>query len=212
MKGRIYPSYSDLLREDVDVTVEKVSQEKSFGTKEGFNNGMCAGLSTIHILRQLRSKHGNTENPFKNPETFQKSSSIQNNCHDEACLIDVIEKELSLPLKEKSFKCNPTHSLEQRLKEEVIKSQQDGAKRGLLIGLDAKRFAKSGRPASGGHMLSMTIQSESGEVYCTGMDSNIFFSKGRGESACNAIAKKIAETADAYDSKKTYTYTVTIPK
>ena len=46
MKARIYPSYSDLLREDVDVTVEKVSQEKSFGTEEGFNNGMCAGLST----------------------------------------------------------------------------------------------------------------------------------------------------------------------
>jgi hypothetical protein len=230
-----FPSYADILEEDSDIKVEPVSQYQSFGNRQGFGNGICVGLSITQILRQLRLKAGETSNPFNYEEDFKNSADIQHSYSENYSgylekwrrkrLInpsyqfnhtyskDYLERELSLTNKSKAhIRDIPLDHLEQKLKKKIARTDIDRNSRGILIYASVYRNAKDGEPMPGGHVLSMTIQNINEQLYCTGMDANMFFATGKGKSGCDKIADKMATTLSAYDADTIQTYTANTAK
>jgi len=173
--------------------------------------GICGGLSVVHILSQLQSKTSFIKNPIRDYYKLKEATEIQEECDDK---LQCFKKVLLNNNSYKPYKRCDADALEHKLQKLVGKvngTEEDERSRGILITTDINRDPHSGekRNFDAGHGISMTVQKHNNQLFCTGMDSNLFFATGKGESGCNKIAKKMADTVNAYDAHNVYTVTVT---
>lgn len=183
--------YKNLMKEYDGMKIEPVSQHK-FSNREGYNGGICFGLSSMHILQQLQSTSG-PRNPFKAFYTVDDSFKFQTkNNHRETMLDRARVEHVIKPI---------DGELEDALNKTIHATAEDGIGRGtVIIGNKSNRYSTPEMKT--GHAVSMTVQKNNGKLSCTGLDPNFFFAKAGEEKGCHAIAKKLQEAAKLYDFDK----------
>ncbi|MBX3710113.1 MAG: hypothetical protein KIT56_06040 [Gammaproteobacteria bacterium] len=99
--------------------------------------------------------------------------------------------------------------LENKLRNKVQKTKNDGIDRGIYINLKINKHPINDQKivTDGTHLITITVQKQDDELFGTKLDSNLFFAVGKGRISCNKVAKKIAEMSDAYDATDILTYT-----
>jgi hypothetical protein len=208
---------TDVFEQDTDVTVRFVSQysHRNKETEKGF----CMGLSTIHLLEQLQSNKCIAINPFDNSNQLQEARDMQINynyhCeHDHMGILsqrDFLETKLSLMDKKERDTIRYMSSyaeLENKLKNKIQKTKIDGMDRGIYICETVNWHPmKDKKLDAAGHGISMTIQKQDNKLFSTGLDSNLFFAVGKGETGSNKVARKVMGILEAYDATEIYTYT-----
>jgi hypothetical protein len=180
-----------LRSENGDIKVVPVSQHK-FSDREGFGGGICLGLSTMHIVRQLNSNFGPC-NPFRAFYTVDDGFALQHKLHGRTGnLPDTLDSgKLLLTQGAKVL------DLEDELNKTIQNTVKDGKGRGVLINGVSRRFSSNEDPF--GHAISMTTQKINGKLSCTGLDPNFFFASGNGLNGCHEVAKRIKQTVEFYE-------------
>lgn len=200
-----YYSVNDILKASTDVHVEHVSQYSSYGERSGYNGGVCAGLSTQHILMQLRAKDAEVTNPFHQRDNYTQSLELQNtspSIPDRFKYPTILESRLQA--REEISQPVDANLLKDSLEQSLAATQRDKHSRGILIFSEIRRNPYNGAGVTGGHALSMTIQHDNEEPVCTACDSNIFFAKAKGKGGCEEIVEKVSNTVSAYNPSRTY--------
>lgn len=205
-----YLSVDELLTERPHITIESVSQHKAYSKLAGYDGGVCGGLSTMHILKQLQSKE--TTNPFNQENNYKQSLEVQTKNSDVAHRWKYpTHLKYRLPNGKEliNIQVNNTSELQEHLEICVKNSQKDKYARGVLFFSDIRRNPYDGSGITGNHAYSLTVQQVNGIPTCTALDSNLFFARAEGMDGCMGIAKLLADTASAYNPSKTYLSVVT---
>ena len=200
-----YLSVDELLTERPHITIESVSQYKAYGKLAGNDGGVCGGLSTMHILKQLQSKE--TTNPFNHENNYKQSLEVQTKHPDVAHRWKYpVHLKNRLPNGEELINTpvNNSTELQEHLEICVKNSHEDKYSRGVLFFSDTRRNPHDGSDFRGNHAYSLTVQQMNGIPTCTALDSNLFFARAEGMDGCMGIAKLLADTAGAYNPGKTY--------
>lgn len=173
-----HPTIDTLLKTELGINTEKVSQHYAYDGLPGYNNGICGGLSTNHILEQLKSKEFSAQNPFNRSDNFSKSAQLQSSDLNRSCP-DFIKYPAMLmsrlPSEQDMDELVDNSTMQASLNHFVNQSHYDGRSRGCLVTTKIRRNPFSGSKISDAHTFSMTIQKSNGQLGCTALDSNLFF-------------------------------------